>query len=148
MPSQSLRFALAGLLLVTTACTTGRRSAAGFRLPAGNAERGKIAFVQHDCHTCHEVSGTDLPKPNVQPPVPVILGGAIAVEKTDGYMVTSIINPSHQIVRGPKDLVMAGFNSRMPSHAEQMTVQELADIVEFLQAHYTVSRPPLNAGYY
>ena len=148
MPSQCLRFALAGLLLVTAACTTGRKSPSGFRLPSGDAERGKVAFMKHECHTCHEVSGTDLPKPTALPAVPVVLGGVVDLEKTDGYLVTSIINPSHQIIRGPKELLMVGFNSRMPSRAEQMTVQELADIVEFVQAHYDVRRPPLNSGYY
>ena len=148
MPSQSSRVILAGLILLTFACTRGRLSPSGFRLPAGNADRGKIAFMKHDCHTCHEVSGTDLPKPTVVPMVPVVLGGAIDIEKTDGYLVTSIINPSHQITRGSRELLMVGFESRMPSRANTMTVQEVADIVEFLQAHYTVRRPALNNGYY
>lgn len=148
MPSRSIRIILAGLILLTFACTRGRLSPSGFRLPAGNANRGKVAFMKYDCHTCHEVSGTDLAKPTVVPAVPVVLGGAIDIEKTDGYLVTSIINPSHQIARGSRELLMAGFESRMPSRANTMTVQEVADIVEFLQAHYTVRRPALNNGYY
>jgi mono/diheme cytochrome c family protein len=148
MPGRSLRFALAGLLLLTSACTTGRKSSSGFRLPAGDAERGKAAFVKHECNNCHEVTGTEIAKPTAVPTVPVVLGGPIEIEKSDGYLVTSIINPSHQIVRGPKEMLMAGFNSRMPSHAEQMTVQELTDIVEFLQSRYSVRRAPLNSGYY
>jgi mono/diheme cytochrome c family protein len=148
MPNRSLRFALAGLLLLTSACTTGRKSSSGFRLPAGDAERGKVAFVKYECNSCHEVTGTDIAKPTAVPTVPVVLGGPIDIEKSDGYLVTSIINPSHQIVRGPKEMLMVGFNSRMPSHTDRMTVQELADIVEFVQSQYSVRRAPLNSGYY
>ncbi|MBL0160513.1 MAG: c-type cytochrome [Bryobacterales bacterium] len=148
MPSRSLRFALAAILLLAAGCANGRRSPSGFRLPSGDTERGKLAFVKNDCQTCHEVSGTDLPKPTAKPPVPVLLGGDIDIYKTDGYLVTSIINPSHQIVRGPKELLTVGFESRMPSRASDMTVQELADIVEFLQAHYVARRPLMNSGYY
>lgn len=104
--------------------------------------------MKYDCNTCHEVAGADLPKPTALPAVPVMLGGPIDVEKTDGYLVTSIINPSHQIARGPRELLMTGFNSRMPAKTEKMTVSELTDIVEFVQSHYVVRRAPLTSGYY
>jgi hypothetical protein len=84
---------IAVLLGGTIACETGRHSAASFRLPAsGDVERGKVTFVQLGCNECHEVSGMNLPKPTVQPPVPVVLGGVVPSEVTDGYLVTSIIN--------------------------------------------------------
>jgi hypothetical protein len=127
------------------ACDTGRHSAAGFRLPMdGDVENGKATFVALGCHQCHEVSGTELPKPSVQPPVMVALGGTVAQEVTDGYLVTSIINPSYALAPYPKALVTAGGKSRMPDYSERMTVRQLVDTVTFLQSRYTViprSRP-------
>lgn len=136
------------VIAVGVACTTGRHSSAGFRLAAdGNVDRGKHAFVQLGCNNCHEVAGSDLSKPTEILPVPVVLGGMVSREVTDGWLVASIINPSHSFGRYPKDLMMVNNQSRMPSTADQMTVRQLTDIVEFLQRHYTV-RQPLDRAYY
>lgn len=119
-------------------CDSGPHSSAGFRLPDGNVERGKTAFVAYGCHTCHEVAGSDLPRPAVQAPVPVVLGGVVERPMTDGYLTTSIINPSYRIAGYPKEQVVAGGRSRMPHFGDRMTVQDLADLVAFLQSRYTV----------
>jgi len=114
----------------------------GFRLPGyGDPERGKIAFAALECNSCHEVAGSDLPKPTLQPKVPFLLGGEVAHEMTDGYLVTSIIHPSHQLKGYPKEMVANGTQSRMPVYADNMTVKQLTDIVAFLQSRYKVSRP-------
>lgn len=136
------------LLGGTVACDSGRHSSAGFRLPAnGDVERGKVAFVQLGCNNCHEVSGMDLPKPTVQPPVPVVLGGVVPVEVTDGYLVTSIINPSYTLAPYPKEMIAAGGKSRMPDYSGTMTVAQLVDTVAFLQSRYTVERPMARPAY-
>lgn len=136
------------LLGGTVACDSGRHSSAGFRLPAnGDVERGKVAFVQLGCNNCHEVSGMDLPKPTVQPPVPVVLGGMVPVEVTDGYLVTSIINPSYTLAPYPKEMITAGGKSRMPDYSGTMTVAQLVDTVAFLQSRYTVERPMARPAY-
>ena len=136
------------LLGGTVACDSGRHSSAGFRLPAnGDVERGKVAFVQLGCNQCHEVSGMDLPKPTVQPPVPVVLGGVVPSEVTDGYLVTSIINPSYALALYPKELITAGGKSRMPDYGSTMTVAQLVDTVAFLQSRYTVERPMARPAY-
>jgi hypothetical protein len=52
---------VAVLLAAMSACES-RRSATGFRLPDdGDPEKGKLAFVQFQCYTCHDVPGEDLP---------------------------------------------------------------------------------------
>lgn len=56
----------------------------------------KATLVAFGCHSCHKVSGMDLPAPTVQPPVVVALGGEIDSEMSDGYLVTAIINPSSE----------------------------------------------------
>ncbi|HUK19485.1 MAG TPA: cytochrome c [Bryobacteraceae bacterium] len=131
-------FAVLALLL--GGCEPGPHSSSGFRLPEGNAQRGKAAFVAYGCHSCHQVSGVDLPKPTVQPPVPVVLGGVVEQPMTDGYLVTSIIYPSYKLASYPKEQITVNGQSRMPHYADKMTVQELTDIVAFLQAQYVIRR--------
>ena len=127
------------LLGAAVACSTGRHSSAGFRLPAdGDVERGKAAFVALNCHTCHEVPGLDLPRPTVEPAVPVILGRELTHELTDGYLVTSIINPSYKFAPYPRNLITSGGQSRMPHYADRITVRQITDIVAFLQSRFTV----------
>jgi hypothetical protein len=131
----------AAFLVLTVACDSGPHAAAGFRLPNdGNIERGKAAFVAKQCHTCHQVAGVDLPKPTAVPPVPVVLGGEVAKPVGDGYLVTSIINPSHRLGSHSRDLVAVDGKSRMP-HDETLTIRELTDIVAFLQSRYEVRMP-------
>lgn len=133
----------ATMALGMTGCAPDRHSSSGFRLPPdASVERGKVAFAALGCPTCHLVAGSDLPRPTVQPPVPVVLGGKVPRPLADGYLVTSIINPSYELARYPRAQVTAGGRSRMPQYADRMTVQQLADVVEFLQAQYTVEEPP------
>ena len=102
---------VAFLALGLTSCGAGRYSSSGFRLPAdGNVERGKAAFVAFGCHTCHVVPGSDLPRPTVQPPVPVVLGGVVSQPIADGYLVTSIINPSYRLAHYPAAEVTPAVN--------------------------------------
>jgi L-cysteine S-thiosulfotransferase len=131
------------MLAAGMACDSGRRSAAGFRLPAdGDVERGKAAFVELGCNSCHEVSGADLPRPTVQPPVPVVLGGELGKVMTDGYLTTSIIYPSYRFASYPRKQIADGRESRMPHYADKMTVRQMIDIVAFLQSRYTVREMP------
>jgi mono/diheme cytochrome c family protein len=139
----SRRFRLSLVTLgfaVAVGCQTGQHSAAGFRLPPdGDPARGKAAFVAFGCNSCHEVAGVDLPRPTVQPPVPVVLGGMTERAMTDGYLTTSIVYPSYQLAPYPKDQITANGESRMPRYADRITVRELADLVAFLQSHYTLA---------
>jgi hypothetical protein len=128
------------------ACVTSPRSSSGFRLPQGDAAKGRAVFVEMRCHACHEVVGTELPKPVAEPQVPVRLGGVVPAYRTDGELVTAIINPSHRITRGQdKRLVTSGGLSRMGDFGEIMTVRELVDLVAFLQSRYDV-QPPVPAA--
>jgi sulfur-oxidizing protein SoxX len=148
MCSQQIRFfGVIILSIVVTACDTGPKSAAGFRLPDGNAEVGKQLFVQLECNSCHTIPDLELAAPVEEGPVSVKLGGRISRVKNYGQLVSSIINPSHKIVRRyPKEEVSADGESLMPIYNETMTVQELIDLVAFLQAQYQVMVP--QRGYY
>lgn len=114
----------------------------GFSLPEGNAADGKQAFVYLHCHECHSVAGEELPLLEAAAPPFVALGGTVSRVKTYGELVTAIINPSHKLARGyPLDVVSNDGESKMPVYNRYMTVQELIDIVAFLQPHYNVFVP-------
>jgi len=138
----------AALVLLASSCQTGPHSSSGFRLPpGGDLQRGKAEFVAFGCNTCHQVSGTNLPQPTVQPPVPVVLGGAVDRQMTDGYLVTAIIYPSYKLAAYPKAQITVNGQSRMPHYNSKMTVDQLTDIVAFLQSRYVVRQTIPESGY-
>jgi len=114
-------------------------SAAGFHLPDGDPVRGHAAFVELRCHACHTVAGvTDLPRPVADPPLPFDLGGRSAIVRTDGELVTAILEPSHRVTMTSPASVQAGHLSRMGDFTEAMTVRQLIDLVAFVHAHTEV----------
>jgi len=123
------------------ACTP--ESGFGFRLPDGSPERGREAFVALRCNACHQIEGLDLPFQGTGA-ASVTLGGRTVAVKTYGELVTSIINPSHKLARGyPAEDVSSDGESLMSIAYlnDVMTVQQLIDLVAFLQAHYEVVPP-------
>jgi mono/diheme cytochrome c family protein len=137
---------LAGLALC--GCEAPHKSARGFHLPDGDPVRGRAAFVELRCSSCHSVNGVALPKPTADPPLPFVLGDASASSFTDGELVTAILDPSHDITQASPAGVQSGRLSRMGDFTEAMTVRQLVDIVAFLQQH-TVARmevPPAMAA--
>lgn len=138
-----------GLLVILAAlasmsgCEADRMSERGFSLPQGNAMAGREAFVYMHCHECHTVVDEQFPAVAMADPPFVELGGKVTRVKTYGELVTAIINPSHKLAQGyPAEQVTSdGEQSRMPVYNGYMTVQELIDIVAFLQPHYDVFVP-------
>ena len=138
-----------GAILVTLvaaigmgACEADRMSEKGFSLPEGNALAGREAFVYMHCHECHTVTGEEFPALPLADPPFVELGGKVTRVKTYGELVTAIINPSHKLAKGyPVEMVTNNNESKMPVYNGYMTVQELVDIVAFLQPHYDVYVP-------
>jgi hypothetical protein len=72
----------------------------------------------------------------------VVLGGEVQEVRTDGYLVTSIIHPSHKLGPYPRGEVAVDGESRMPDYTRSMTVRQLIDVVAYLQSHYRVTPPP------
>ena len=129
---------------ILPACAPGPESASGFRLPDGDADRGLQAFTDLKCQACHTVEGLDLQYSGTGPAT-VTLGGTTTRVKTYGQLVTSIINPSHKLAPGyrPEEVTTDSGESLMTlAHLnEVMTVQQLIDLVAFLQARYEVVPP-------
>ena len=132
----------AALCVVLGGCDTGPRSALGFRLPDGDPEAGRQAFLSLQCHSCHDVGGDTLPAAPDRQRTIVQLGGPVGVVKTYGQLVSAIIYPSHKITGNQhKDLVSRDGESLMRDYNDTMTVQQMIDIVAYLQPHYDVVLP-------
>jgi mono/diheme cytochrome c family protein len=137
-----------GLLLVTTAlsllfagCGGDVKSARGFSLPEGDPEKGRAAFVKFECNGCHAIEGVEKVDIEGMLQDPIELGGKVTRLKTHGELVTSIINPNHKIVTGyPLARVKEGGNTKMPDANRVMTVQELIDLVAFVESSYSYDR--------
>lgn len=134
---------LLGCMLALGACDRdARMSEHGFRLPDGDAEAGREAFVYMQCTQCHSIKGEEFEEiPGMDPPY-VELGGTTTQVKTYGQLVTAIINPSHQLARGyAEEVVSESGDSNMYNYNRHMTVQELVDLVMYLQPTYNVVVP-------
>lgn len=129
--------------LAAISCAPNPKSGRGFVMPAGNAERGRLAFVQLHCTDCHTIDRTELPAPPTPAQMNVILGGDVTRIRTYGELVTSIIHPTRLI----SDQALAKGKlpeiSLMREVNREMTVAQLVDIVTFLQPTYRQIPPVL-----
>ena len=143
MKARSVLALLLVSLVALSACEQGARmSTKGFRLPDGDAQAGREAFLYMQCQECHSIKGEQLPEISGQEPPYVELGGEVTQVKAYGTLITAIINPSHKLARGYAEEVIAeDGESKMYIYNDHMTVQELIDIVMFLQPYYNVVVP-------
>lgn len=114
-----------------------------FSFPTDEAsiESGQQAFIDQHCHQCHSVAGVRLPElAGASAPI-LELGGETSSIKSYAELVTSIIEPNHVISeRYREELAVNGqvpLDSPMPTpDLDRMTVQQLIDIVAFLDSRY------------
>ena len=139
----SIRCVTAALVCVLAAgCSEQSIQARGFAMPPGDAESGKITFIEMQCQRCHKVDGVVLPVDGQRDePALLTLGGNVPNIKTQGDLVTSIINPSHKIVGWRDDTMTEDGKSKMTVYNDVMTVQQLIDLVAFLQDSYDFTPP-------
>jgi mono/diheme cytochrome c family protein len=124
-------------------------SETGFVLPEGDVDAGRQAFLDLQCNQCHTIKGEDLPLGPLADPPYVELGGLSTTVKTYGQLVTAITSPSRDLAAGYlADKVSEDGESNMYDFNRQMTVQQLTDLVRFLQPHYEVIRPPRTARWH
>lgn len=132
----NIRVVLVAILAALAGCTLGPDSPRGFSLPKGDPEAGQAAFLALRCTDCHSARGAplrDVEAADIQFP----LGGPSTRVTTYAALVTSIINPSHRFsTRYPRTESSDDGESRMPVYNDVMTVQELIDIVAYLQPQY------------
>jgi mono/diheme cytochrome c family protein len=131
------------MFVVLAACSFGPESTTGFSLPKGNITAGEKVFMHYRCLACHTLDGFEDATVLKEFDQPVPLGGTHAVVKTYAQLVTSVINPSHKITAHSQLNLAAKTDadgrSKMRIFNEVMTVQELIDLVAFLQPQYQVA---------
>ncbi len=125
-------------LAVLSGCDTSPKSPRGFSLPEGDPKVGQAVFVELQCNACHQIPGVEQLQSAVgEPQISVKLGGKVSKIKTYGELVTSVINPSHRLVKGyPADKIQSDGESKMRNYNDMMTVRQLIDLVAFLQSKY------------
>jgi len=144
LPNYLIVFVLLCGSLLISSCNSQAR---GFALPEGDIEKGKVTYKRLACIECHSIPNIEWKggKDNLK----IHLGGEVTSLKTYGDLVTSVINPSHKVASfyNQKTSTEGGL-SNMKNYNEIMTVQELIDIVTFLQSEYQVISPPTHYPYY
>jgi mono/diheme cytochrome c family protein len=113
-----------------------------FSWPQGDAVKGRELFVKLECYSCHLVQGEQFPAP----------GGDIGPElaamgplHNAAYFAEAIINPNAVIEPG-KGYEAADGSSKMPSYNEFITVQEVVDLVAYLQGLKPPGTAPTSHG--
>ncbi|UAA37121.1 c-type cytochrome [Paraneptunicella aestuarii] len=119
-------------------CYKGAEAPWGFSLPPGDIAAGEQVFIKYNCMSCHVLENYNSNIEEHELSTPVILGGEVTKVKTYADLLTSVINPSHKIsnryTQRPDEMPY----TKMPNFNEVMRVQELVDLVTFLQSKYTL----------
>ena len=133
----------AAMLTIVAATAACEPPPPEFALPEGDAEIGQQLFISYSCTSCHTVRDLDLPDPETKGPVTVSLGGRVSKLKSYPELVTSVINPSHQLVKRRRaDEISQDGESLMMVYNDVMTVTELTHIVAFLESRYAEFERP------
>ncbi len=128
------------LVIALTGCGESQGT---FALPEGNAESGEATFILIGCIQCHSVGEIAWEGVSSKNTIHVPLGGKVGKVKSYSELVTSIINPSHKVDKKylQEPYTNAAGQSNMVKYNDFMTVQDLVDIVTFLQGEYQLDRP-------
>jgi len=126
------------LFFLLASCDLGPNSGRGFSLPEGNVDKGRTTFVELECNACHSVGDIERVAGRDGPDIDIMLGGQVTTVKTYGNLVTSVINPSHKTSRRNAKQISAteGGELKMVVYNEIMTVQQLVDLVTYLESNY------------
>ena len=129
------------VLLFLASCDFGPNSGRGFSLPEGSVDAGHATFVELECNACHSVGDIERVAGRDKLDINVPLGGPVTAIKTYGNLMTSIINPSDKISRRytNQNLVTEDDESVMIVYNELMTVQQLVDLVTYLETNYELT---------
>ena len=134
------------LFFLLASCNYGPNSGRGFSLPEGNVDKGRAAFVELECNACHSVGDIEHVAGHEGLDINVTLGGQATVIKTYGDLMTSVINPSYKTNRRHvyQNFVTEDGESKMVVDYETMTVQQLVDLVTYLESNYQYTPPTRN----
>jgi uncharacterized protein involved in high-affinity Fe2+ transport len=104
-----------------------------FAWPAGDARKGREAYVKLECYQCHEVKGESFPAITPDPTRrgPGLTG--VGSHHPAEYFAESILNPNAVIVTGPGHTGPDGL-SIMPDFRDSLTLAETIDLVAYIRS--------------
>lgn len=104
-----------------------------FAWPAGDARKGREAYVKLECYQCHEVKGESFPAftPDPTRRGPGLTG--VGSHHPAEYFAESILNPNAVIVTGPGHTGPDGL-SIMPDFRDSLTLAETIDLVAYIRS--------------
>ena len=116
----------------------------GFRFKGGNVAAGKEAFEKLSCTQCHRVQGVELEKPKGKRRLDLVLASEVRYVKRYEDIIQAIVNPQHVITKQYAEMLAnTGFGGDvqafMPNLIEDMSAQQLIDLVTFLDSAYRES---------
>jgi mono/diheme cytochrome c family protein len=102
------------------------------KLPKGDPDAGRRAFVALSCSACHRVAVEQgMPEPVSATPGPTL--GRYLGRQAPSRLAMSIFAPSHEIsanLRRPREDDL----SPMPDYSEAMTVRQFMDLVAYVSS--------------
>jgi len=104
-----------------------------FTLPAGDPAKGRQAFADLECYTCHAIQGERFPASggDAKSVGPELTG--MGTHHPAEYFAESILAPNAVILDGPGYVGPDG-KSTMPSYADSLSVTQLLDLVAYLKS--------------
>lgn len=103
---------------------------AGAKVAEGDPEAGKQVFVQNGCGACHKIASVPSAGGTVGPELDGLMsraGDRVAGQDAEAYIRESIVDPYAHVVDGYAKLMP-------PNQREQMSDQEFADLIAFLES--------------
>lgn len=109
-------------------------------VPPGKTEAGQLVFVGKGCHQCHSAGATKLPPVDLAQRLVIELGGDVHSKWTRDDYARAIMDPNHLVSEDYKIAMIRlgdhfkAENSPMPTFADVLRVNELIDLVTFLDS--------------
>lgn len=111
-----------------------------FSFPKGDLGKGRQTFIDMGCISCHTVNGARGLRDGLdEADRTIVLGGEKTRVYSYGELVTSIVNPTHNVSQTRLGtMVQSDGETLMRDYNDIMTITQLTDLVTFLEEHYTL----------
>lgn len=130
-------FFVGATALLLSACQPGSNT---YTFPEGDVGKGRQTFIEVGCVSCHTVDGARGLRDGLdEAERTIVLGGEKERTYTYGELMTSIVNPSHKVSQTRLGtMVQEDGETLMRDYNDILTINQLIDLVTFLEQHYTL----------
>ncbi len=130
-------FSVGATALALSACQPGSGT---YTFPEGDIGKGRQTFIEVGCISCHTVDGARGLRDGLnEAERTIVLGGEKERTYTYGELMTSIVNPTHKVSQTRLGtMVQEDGETLMRDYNDILTINQLIDLVTFLEQHYTL----------